>query len=117
MASRGIDTSLVVEHVILFDFPQNVIDYIHRIGRTARNGKPGLATSFVGKFNHQLAQKIKSAFEQSVSLSHVSTKLDSIKKKKKKFKLDGKIDPQYLDQKGNLKSANEHFNNSKLRKE
>lgn len=30
LASRGIDTAIHVEHVILYDFPQNVIDYIHR---------------------------------------------------------------------------------------
>jgi superfamily II DNA/RNA helicase len=30
LASRGIDTVAMIDHVILYDFPQNVIDYIHR---------------------------------------------------------------------------------------
>jgi superfamily II DNA/RNA helicase len=112
LASRGIDTTIQVEHVILFDFPQNVIDYIHRIGRTARNGTRGLATSFIGKWDQALAQKIRSAFENESSLSSVSTKLRSLEKKKKKLKISGKIKEEYLDQQGNLKK-NDLFNLNK----
>jgi superfamily II DNA/RNA helicase len=112
LASRGIDTIVVVEHVILYDFPQNVIDYIHRIGRTARNGTRGLATSFVDKWDQSLAQKIRTSFENETSLSSVSTKLRSIEKKKKKLKISGKIKKEYLDQDGKVKE-NPVFNLSK----
>jgi superfamily II DNA/RNA helicase len=47
VASRGIDI-LGVSHVINFDLPTVAEDYIHRIGRTGRNGATGIAISLVG---------------------------------------------------------------------
>lgn len=42
VAGRGLDIT-DVEYVINYDFPQNVEDYVHRIGRTGRAGKSGTA--------------------------------------------------------------------------
>lgn len=46
IAARGIDVD-DVSHVINFDVPNVPEQYVHRIGRTARAGKEGLAISFV----------------------------------------------------------------------
>jgi ATP-dependent RNA helicase DeaD len=46
VAARGIDVPHV-EHVINVDLPMMDEDYVHRIGRTARNGAEGEALSFV----------------------------------------------------------------------
>lgn len=46
VAARGLDVPQV-EHVINFDLPMVDEDYVHRIGRTARNGAEGSALSFV----------------------------------------------------------------------
>ncbi|MBT3249783.1 MAG: DEAD/DEAH box helicase [Candidatus Pacebacteria bacterium] len=46
IASRGLDIDDVT-HVINFDLPQTKEDYIHRIGRTGRANKTGIALSFV----------------------------------------------------------------------
>ncbi len=46
IAARGIDVD-GVSHVINFDMPNVPEQYVHRIGRTARAGKSGLAISFV----------------------------------------------------------------------
>ena len=45
VAARGLDIPHVT-HVINFDLPPDIDDYVHRIGRTGRAGKKGLATAF-----------------------------------------------------------------------
>ena len=57
LGSRGIDT-LHCRSVILFDFPQTTIDYIHRAGRVGRMGRQGKVVSFVGRKDRRLADKI-----------------------------------------------------------
>ena len=46
VASRGLDIPDVT-HVINFDMPATYDDYVHRIGRTGRAGKRGVALTFV----------------------------------------------------------------------
>jgi ATP-dependent RNA helicase RhlB len=45
VASRGIHVE-DISHVVNYDLPQDREDYVHRIGRTARAGKPGKAIAF-----------------------------------------------------------------------
>lgn len=45
VAARGLDIP-DVQHVINFDLPNNITDYVHRIGRTGRCGNIGRAVSF-----------------------------------------------------------------------
>ena len=46
VAARGIDISNIT-HVINYSIPQNPESYVHRIGRTGRAGKEGIAITFV----------------------------------------------------------------------
>ena len=46
IAARGLDVD-DIDCVVNFDLPRSPADYIHRIGRTARAGKAGMAISFV----------------------------------------------------------------------
>lgn len=46
VASRGLDIQNVT-HVINYDAPESYDDYVHRIGRTGRAGKKGIALTFV----------------------------------------------------------------------
>jgi superfamily II DNA/RNA helicase len=46
VASRGLDIEDVT-HVINYDAPESYDDYVHRIGRTGRAGKKGIALTFV----------------------------------------------------------------------
>lgn len=48
VASKGLDFPNIL-HVINYDLPREIEDYVHRIGRTGRAGKTGVATSFIGR--------------------------------------------------------------------
>ena len=52
VAARGIDVD-ELDVVVNFDLPQNNEYYIHRIGRTGRAGKSGLALSIVGNSSQE----------------------------------------------------------------
>ncbi len=58
VAARGIDV-LSISHVINFDLPNNLDDYIHRIGRTGRAGNKGIAFSFFSKKDYQMRKEIE----------------------------------------------------------
>ena len=55
VAARGLDIPNV-KHVINFDMPSDVEEYVHRIGRTGRMGNLGLATSFFNDKNRNLVK-------------------------------------------------------------
>ena len=55
VAARGLDIPHVT-HVINFDLPTDIDDYVHRIGRTGRAGKKGLATAFFSDKDSGLAK-------------------------------------------------------------
>lgn len=48
IASKGLDFP-AIQHVINFDMPSEIENYVHRIGRTGRCGKTGVATTFINK--------------------------------------------------------------------
>ncbi|XP_019876402.1 ATP-dependent RNA helicase abstrakt [Aethina tumida] len=52
VASKGLDFA-DVQHVINYDMPDDVENYVHRIGRTGRSAKRGLATTFINKSNDE----------------------------------------------------------------
>ncbi|GAB4845196.1 hypothetical protein Ancab_038605 [Ancistrocladus abbreviatus] len=76
LAARGLD--LDVDHVIMFDFPRNSIDYLHRTGRTARMGAKGKVTSLVAKKDLVLATRIEEAMRKNESLESLSA--DSVRR-------------------------------------
>jgi superfamily II DNA/RNA helicase len=72
LAARGLDLP-DVGHVVMFDFPLNPIDYIHRAGRTARFGRTGAVTSIVGKKDVTLAVAIERAIARSEPLDQLTS--------------------------------------------
>ena len=58
IAARGIDI-LTISHVINFDLPQTLDDYIHRIGRTGRAGGKGVALSFISQKDRMIGREIE----------------------------------------------------------
>lgn len=61
VASRGIDVDLI-KYVINYDFPRELEDYVHRIGRTGRKTSSGwnegTAISFFARDNYRLARPL-----------------------------------------------------------
>lgn len=64
VAARGLDIPHVA-HVINFDLPRDIDDYVHRIGRTGRAGKSGLATAFFSDKNLPLASALVELMQDS----------------------------------------------------
>ncbi len=58
VASRGLDLP-EISHVINFDVPEDVETYIHRVGRTARAGRPGTAITFVGQHDLEVFDQLR----------------------------------------------------------
>jgi len=58
VAARGIDVA-GISHVINFDLPRQAEDYVHRIGRTGRAGRTGIAVSFAGMREGGLVKNIE----------------------------------------------------------
>ena len=72
IASRGLD-NLNVFHVILFDFPESSVEYIHRSGRTGRMGQKGKVTSLLQKKELELGKLIQNAIASGQNLDKISS--------------------------------------------
>lgn len=75
VAARGIDVQ-DVSHVINFDIPSIPEEYIHRIGRTARAGKEGVAISFVSEKEEPRFDAIESLIGQQVDMLELPEDLE-----------------------------------------
>jgi ATP-dependent RNA helicase DDX47/RRP3 len=71
VASRGLDIP-TVDLVLNYDIPNNPKDYVHRVGRTARAGRAGLAVSVVTQYEVELFQKIEHAIEKKMTSYEIS---------------------------------------------
>ncbi|KAJ5477140.1 ATP-dependent rRNA helicase rrp3 [Penicillium diatomitis] len=60
VAARGLDIPSV-DVVLNFDLPTDSKTYIHRVGRTARAGKSGVAISFCTQYDVEIWQRIEAA--------------------------------------------------------
>ncbi|KAG2683246.1 hypothetical protein I3760_10G024200 [Carya illinoinensis] len=64
VAARGLDIPHVA-HVVNFDLPNDIDDYVHRIGRTGRAGKTGLATAFFNEVNSSMARPLADLMQEA----------------------------------------------------
>ncbi len=58
VAARGLDIPKV-SHVINYDMPEEPTMYFHRIGRTARAGRQGIAISLLARDDHELFNAVR----------------------------------------------------------
>ena len=84
IAARGLDVP-EVDHVVMFDFPLNPIDYLHRAGRTARGvnqqmqgdvsrAGSGRVSALVSKRDRVLAMAIENAVQRGEPLDNLSSR-------------------------------------------
>jgi ATP-dependent RNA helicase RhlE len=67
IVARGLDIS-DVSHVINFDTPELPADYIHRIGRTGRADKDGIAITFVNETEQEYQMAIEQLMKKTITL-------------------------------------------------
>jgi ATP-dependent RNA helicase DeaD len=72
VAARGLDIEHV-SHVVNFDVPQSPDAYIHRIGRTGRAGREGIAITLAEAREHRLLRNIEQATKRKISVESVPT--------------------------------------------
>ena len=75
LLARGIDIQQV-SLVINYDFPTNIESYLHRIGRTGRYGKKGLAINFITRQDYQNIESVESYYK--IRIDELPENIDEI---------------------------------------
>ncbi len=70
VAARGIDVQ-GISHVINYDLPTQAEDYVHRIGRTGRAGRNGVAISFANVRDHYMVKSIERFTTQKIEVTAI----------------------------------------------
>jgi len=105
VAARGIDIQSIT-HVVNFDLPMQVEDYVHRIGRTGRKGASGKALSLVSARDQQQVKKIESYTGSAVAVCQIAGLEPKTQCK----------NPKPKKQIGNRRFKNERFSGNRRRK-
>jgi len=74
IVARGIDIAEVT-HVINFDMPEVPENYIHRIGRTGRADKMGIAITFITEREKESQQAVESLMKRSIPITPLPANL------------------------------------------
>jgi ATP-dependent RNA helicase SrmB len=85
VAARGLDIDDIT-HVINYDMPRTADTYVHRIGRTGRAGKKGIAISLVEAHDVGILKKIENYTKQALS----RRKVEGLRPKFKEAKVPAK---------------------------
>jgi ATP-dependent RNA helicase DeaD len=94
VASRGLDVKDVT-HVVNYSLPREIENYVHRIGRTARSGKAGIAMSLVTPSHKGLIRQIERHTKSQMMEGHEPSRRE-IGAKKIAKRLDTFLDQPYF---------------------
>jgi len=73
--ARGLDIT-DVSHVLNFDLPEFPVDYIHRIGRTGRKEKDGIAISFINEREQEYQIEIEELMNKTLDLKDLPEEVE-----------------------------------------
>ncbi|XP_064912380.1 probable ATP-dependent RNA helicase DDX43 [Columba livia] len=89
LASRGLDVDDIT-HVFNFDFPRNIEEYVHRVGRTGRAGRTGEAVTLVTKNDWRVASELIEILERGNQV--VPNDLIAMAKRYKEFQIRREVE-------------------------
>ncbi|XP_019326666.1 PREDICTED: probable ATP-dependent RNA helicase DDX43 [Aptenodytes forsteri] len=89
LASRGLDVHDIT-HVFNFDFPRNIEEYVHRVGRTGRAGRTGEAVTLVTKNDWRVASELIDILERANQV--VPNELIAMAERYKQFQIRKEIE-------------------------
>ena len=75
VAARGLDIEQL-SHVINFNLPESPAAYIHRIGRTGRAGREGVAITLAEPREHRMLRSIEQMTSQKIEIAQLPTAFD-----------------------------------------
>uniref|UniRef100_A0A8C9PE68 RNA helicase n=1 Tax=Spermophilus dauricus TaxID=99837 RepID=A0A8C9PE68_SPEDA len=64
LASRGLDVHDIT-HVYNYDFPRNIEEYVHRVGRTGRAGRTGMSITLITRNDWRVATELINILERA----------------------------------------------------
>ena len=70
VVGRGIDVT-AISHIINYDVPELCDDYVHRVGRTGRMGKAGVAFTFVTPLQRSELADIEKRIDRQLKRDHI----------------------------------------------
>ncbi|MEN9290477.1 MAG: hypothetical protein RLZZ357_320 [Bacteroidota bacterium] len=129
LIARGIDVTDVTQ-VINFDLPENTENYIHRIGRTGRADKNGLAVTFVSEKDADTMVAIETLMQKKIDYSAVPGDVlfteEMLEFEKPKLAIPGKliklpkrdnVGASFHEKKAKNKKVNVRYNHKKAMQE
>lgn len=85
VAARGIDIEQIT-HVINFDIPQDPESYVHRIGRTGRAGKKGIAITFIEPREYRQLRLIEHLVRSRITRRQLPSSADILERQREVIK-------------------------------
>lgn len=85
--ARGLDIN-DVSHVVNFDVPDDVEEYVHRIGRTGRAGRPGVAITLATPRERRRLKAIEAFTNQPVTRSTLPPPAEVLRRRDERFKAE-----------------------------
>lgn len=84
VAARGLDID-DISHVFNFDLPSDLEAYVHRIGRTGRAGKEGIAISLVTPGERRRLGRIEGYIKQKLTQAQIPTEKDILDRRENRL--------------------------------